>query len=432
MKKLLLLTGTSAFLLGISLLMSCEGPAGPAGKDGADANETCKGCHNPKSVDLISAQFEFSKHAYGEANFEEVGNTGCAPCHESEGFKDVVKRAVPSTFTLNGTSYVNNYACSAYTAYGPLTCNTCHSSIHSTYIDSIDIPAFTTVAPVAMNMWGGAKTIDLTVNGNGSSNLCVKCHQPRPFTNSNTDKNVLDYANLVANPTDLFYSSTKADAVLKPGYRTHTHYGTVGAIFAGKGGIEFAGLSYANSKHTSEAVCSDCHMAGMNGKAGGHTFLAKGNFNGCNTCHTDLTTDKSDPSHWGDRRTEIQTLLNTLASKLNVNGVEILNRDPNTESNLWISLTKNNYDGYLNIYDPANNPDGEANNPTGIFQNPSPASSWSQAQKDHNATLPKITLTNAQMGAIINFQLCLREGSLGIHNFNYSKALLTNSIAILQ
>ena len=56
---------------------------------------------------------------------------------------------------------------------------------------------------------------------------------------------------------------------------------------------------------------------------------------------------------------------------------------------------------------------------------------WTQAQKDKNATLPKLTLTNAQMGAIINFQLCLRDYSLGIHNTKYTQALLKNTIAIL-
>jgi hypothetical protein len=443
MRKLFLLSLATTFLLGVALLTSCEGPMGPAGAagkdgtdgtdgaDGADANETCKECHNPETVDLISAQYEFSKHGYGETFFEEAGNTGCAPCHESEAFKDVVERAVPSTFTLAGNSYVNNYACSATTAYGAITCYTCHSSIHSTYQRS-DIPAFTTVEPVSMTMWGGAKTIDLTLDGDGSSNLCVKCHQPRPFTNSNTDRNVLDYANLVANPADTFYSPTLATIVLKPGYRTHTHYGTIGAIYAGVGGIEFPGtLSYSSSQHTSQTTCADCHMAPMNGRAGGHTFFAKGNFNGCLDCHPNLTSATSDPSHWGDKRTEIQGLLNDLAATLNIGGVDILNRNPDAESNLWVSLTTNKYDGYLNIYDPINNPDGEANNP-GMFRNPSPGSTWSQEQKDFNATLPVIKLTNAQMGAIINFQLCLREYSLGVHNFNYSKALLTNSLAILE
>ena len=90
-----------------------------------------------------------------------------------------------------------------------------------------------------------------------------------------------------------------------------------------------------------------------------------------------------------------------------------MNKNPDSESNLWYGLTTNNYDGYLNIYDPASNPTGLANN-AGTFQNPSPSSSWTADQKATNLTLPKITLTNAQMGAIINFQLCLREFSLGM------------------
>jgi len=306
--------------------------------------------------------------------------------------------------------------------------------MHTTYTGE-DMPAFTTVDPVPLTMWGGAMTVDLTVGNDRSSNLCVKCHQPRPFTNSNTDKNVLDYAKLVANPADTFYAATNPSGpnVLKPGYRTHTHYGTVGAIFAGKGAIEFDGtLSYSSSQHTTLTSCSDCHIAPMNGRAGGHTFFAKGNFNGCVDCHPSLTSGTSDPSHWGDIRIEIQTLLNNLAANLNIGGIDIINRDPDVESNLWVSLTTNKYDGYLNIYDPINNPDGVDNNPTGIFKNPSPGNTWSQAQKDFNNTLPAIVLTNAQMGAIINFQMCLREYSLGVHNFNYTKALLTNSIAVLN
>ena len=128
---------------------------------------------------------------------------------------------------------------------------------------------------------------------------------------------------------------------------------------------------------------------------------------------------------------EIKTLLDNLAAALTINGVEILNRNPDAEHNLWAANTTNKYDGYLNIYDPINNPDGPTNNPT-VFQNPSPSNSWTQAQKDYNLTLPKVYLTNAQMGAIINFQLCLRDYSLGIHNYKYTKALLTNSITVLN
>ena len=172
-------------------------------------------------------------------------------------------------------------------------------------------------------------------------------------------------------------------------------------------------------------------MVPMTGKAGGHTFFAKGNFNGCNVdgCHTGMG---SSSATWTGTRTEIKGLLDNLAAKLNIGGVDILNRNPDAEANLWSTLTTNKYDGYLNIFDPVNNPDFAANNPTGTFQNPSPSNSWSADQKAFNLTLPKISLTNAQMGSIINFQLCLREYSLGVHNYAYTKALLTNSIAVLN
>ncbi len=218
---------------------------------------------------------------------------------------------------------------------------------------------------------------------------------------------------------------------MKPGYRTHTHYGTVGAVYVGKGGVEFTGATaYANSVHTAIASCQDCHMAPMNGKSGQHTFFAAGNFNGCNVegCHTGLS---SSSALYTAVRADAKKGLDDLAAKLKINGVEILNRNPDATTNLWASKTTNKYDGYLNIYDPINNPNGIANNPGGTFQSPSPSSSWSAAQKALNLTLPLITLTNAQMGAIINFQMCLREYSLGIHNTKYTMALLNNSIAIL-
>ncbi|MFA6923268.1 MAG: hypothetical protein WC223_03350 [Bacteroidales bacterium] len=426
------------FLLSILAiaLVSCKkvaGPEGPAGKDGTnglDANATCKQCHNATVVDEKSTEFKLSKHSYGTAAFEEAGSTGCAPCHESEGFKYVCKNNIPATFTLSGSSYVNNYAATSSTSYGEIGCFTCHSSLHTTYGYS-DISPLTTTAAVPMTMWGGTKTINITQSG-GKSNLCIKCHQPRPVTKS-TDKNVIDYAALSSNPTAVLYDTTTgATNVLKPSYRTGIHYGSVGAIYAGIGGIEFSGsLSYSNSTHTTVASCQDCHTAAMTGKAGGHTFVAKGNFNGCNVsgCHS-ASPITATSTKFTTPRTNHKTLLNQLAAKLKQDGIEILNRNPDTETNLWAGLTTNNYDGYLNIYDPASNPDGETNN-AGQFRNPSPGSSWTSAQTAYNLTLPKLKLTNAQMGAIINFQLCLREYSLGIHNTSYSEALLTNSIAVL-
>jgi Cytochrome c552. len=417
--------------------MGATGATGANGKDGVDgkdANETCKACHTSTKVDLISTQFQFSKHEYGEAAFEESGNTGCTPCHAQEAFKYVVANNVPSTFTLGSNGkYTNDYATIPSAAYGEIGCSTCHSALHTTY-GTADL-AFTTVAPVSMTMWGGKKTIDLPAD-NHKSNLCVKCHQPRPLTNLQTS-NALDYDALTKNLTTLAYdanSNTATTNIIRPSYRTHVHYGAIGAVYAGMGGVEFAGTeTYKNSAHTTAASCSDCHMGAMVGRAGGHTFSAAGKFDGCNAsgCHSAAITSAS-TTFWSTPRAEIKGLIEQLGTKLSIGGVEIMNRNNDSSSNLWYGITSRNYDGYLNVYDPINNPNFAASNPSGTFQNPAPSSStWTADQIAFNKTLPKISLTNAQLGAIINFQMCLRDYSLGIHNYAYTKALLKNSIAVL-
>ena len=96
-----------------------------------------------------------------------------------------------------------------------------------------------------------------------------------------------------------------------------------------------------------------------------------------------------------------------------------------TSTNLWAGITTNNYDGYIDIYDPSTNP-------LGAWKNPGSTSSWTTAQKATNNGLPTFpSLKNVVVGSMINFQLCLREYSLGIHNHGYTKALLQNSIDAL-
>lgn len=417
------------------LITACEGPAGPSGKD---ANETCKECHNQTVVEPKITEFGFSKHEYGEVAFDEAGVTGCTPCHTSDGFRYVTEHNVPSTFTA-GTNgkFVNDYSSVSDKTLGKFTCFTCHSSLHSTYsID--DFHPLTNTAAVSMTMWKGAKSIDLT-QGGASSNLCIKCHQPRPLTTSSSTSNgdVVDYAALAASPSTVYYDNVVGNAApnkVIPSYRTHVHYGAQGAIYAGKGGVEFTGsLTYTNSAHTTTAACVDCHSAPVSLRAGGHTFRCRSdagaltsssswNFNGCNVagCHTGISA--TSPLFAGTR-TENQTLLNTLAAKINAvgGGTNILHAEPDGTLNLWAGETTGNFDGYLNIYDPSTNPNG-------VWKNPS-SGSFTTAQKATNNALPAFpSLKAGVLGAMINFQLCLREYSLGIHNTKYSKALLQNSI----
>lgn len=426
------------------ILTSCEGPRGLPGAngiDGVDANETCKECHNQTVVEPKITEFAFSKHEYGEVSFDEAGVTGCTPCHTSDAFRYVCANNTPATFTL-GTNgkYSNDYAAVSDKTLGKFTCFTCHSSLHTTYTGS-DFKPFTNVKPVAMTMWKGSKTIDLQQDG-ASSNLCIKCHQPRPLTTSTSTSNgdVVDYVALATSPTAVYYDNAVGNAApnkVIPSYRTHVHYGAQGAIFAGKGGVEFTGsLSYANSAHSSVASCVDCHSAKVSLRAGGHTFRVRSdagaltsqsawNFNGCNVsgCHSTSPLSASS-TLWTAARTDDQNLLNTLATKINAvgGGTPILHSEPDGSLNLWAGETTGNYDGYLNIYDPSSNPGG-------VWKNPGSTSSYTTAQKATNNALPTFPSIKAGvLGAMINFQLCLREYSLGIHNTKYSKALLQNSI----
>jgi len=422
-------------------LTGCKKDLGPAGADGkegkdgvdgingVDANETCKLCHTASLVDKVITQFELSKHSYGETAFTEQGNTTCAPCHEQEGFRYVCANNVSTAFTWDAAAlkWVNPYASSTSSAYGDLKCFTCHSSLHTTY-GYTDLSSLTTTAAVPLTMYGGAKTINLT-QGGGKSNLCVKCHQPRPMTCS-TDPagRLLNYDSLRTNPTGIFFdsagtaSSNPNNKYVKPSYRMHIHYGAVSAIYAGVGGIEYSGsVSYTNSPHASVATCQDCHMAPITGNAGGHSFSAKGNFNGCNatSCHG-ANALSATAGLWVGTRADVKDLLDQLATKINAcgGGHDILHADADPATNLWAGISTGNYDGYLDIYSSSTNPNGYWRDPYG-----------SGATNAGKPKFPK--LLNVQVGALINFQLCLREYSLGIHNTQYVTALLTNTVEAL-
>ncbi len=360
------------------VLASCEGP------QGKDANESCTLCHNQTVVDAKAIEFEHALHFTGEA-FEEGTRNSCAPCHSHQGFMDVVANKTPATFVSNVNQYIASPT--AINLPGPINCFTCHSALHTTYTEEDFMPLTTTEA-VSMTMWGGAKSINFTKT---DGNLCSKCHQPRPVTASTG--NVIDYSKLTSAPTTTYNLSSIS-------YRTGIHYGAQGAIAAGVGAIEF-GTGYTNSTHASAASCNMCHMATPSGMSGGHSFIATGNFNGCNVsgCHTGMSATNTT---YTSTKTDFTTKLGQLATKINAlgNGHDILQKDP----------TDGKYHGYFDIYD-------ASANPTGYWKNPA------------NGTPAFPTLTNAQFGAIINYQLLMRGGANGMHNYNYSKKLLENSLA---
>jgi hypothetical protein len=160
------------------------------------------------------------------------------------------------------------------------------------------------------------------------------------------------------------------------------HHGTESQVLWGVGGIEFQGsVSYPepadNSHIFPDRGCLKCHKDPNVFTMGGHTFkmeqeTAEGipdyNLAACSECHPEITSVGS--FDLNGRVTEISTLFAQLAENL---------------------ITR----GYV---DPVN-------------------LSW----------VVPVRVSAAEAGAMLNFKLILEDGSAGIHNYEYTRALLINS-----
>lgn len=155
-------------------------------------------------------------------------------------------------------------------------------------------------------------------------------------------------------------------------------------------------------------------MATPSGFTGGHSFVVKNNFNGCNAtgCHASMSATNA---AFTGVIEDIDSKLAELGSKLDLIATpSILQKDPVTGE----------FTGYFDIYDPGSNASGKYKSPS--------TTGYTTDQRNYNNTLPALPpITNAQFGAILNFALVLRDGSHGIHNYPYIKKLLENTIAAI-
>jgi len=236
-------------LLIVAGACSKEGPAGKDGTngtngepgiDGTDGTATCAVCHdNSELVETKLLQWGVSTHAVG-GTYERNG-TSCAPCHTSQGFKEVVLTGLQETAAdIMDPANIN--------------CYTCHL-VHDTY--AVDDWALRASDPVAL--W-----IDPTISIDlGTGNLCVNCHQPRNVTMPD-----------VTNPDGDFEVTSS---------RFGPHHGPQSTVLTGNLFYE-VGTGYSNSMHKDvENGCVGCHMADAYGsQAGGHTFSMTYEYHGAN------------------------------------------------------------------------------------------------------------------------------------------------------
>jgi len=157
------------------------------------------------------------------------------------------------------------------------------------------------------------------------------------------------------------------------------HYGGQAVVLGGKGAYEFDGsASYENSAHTNIASCADCHMAETgNMVTGGHTMKmhnedGSDNMAGCTQCHSEATDFDINGV-----QTDFDNLMATLED-------ELVSRE------------------LINVYE------------EGVL------------------VVPNIEVSATEAASISNFLILYYDGSHGVHNTAYAKALLTNTIEKLQ
>ena len=332
MKKINLLSMLFSAALVVSLIViaACtkEGPQGAPGKDGengingTDGTATCGVCHdNSETVETKIGQWATSFHATSGLQMENA--TGCAPCHTSQGFKEVVNTTNTATAAV-----IENPA--------NINCYTCHK-IHDTYAANDWELRKTT----PMTFWLTQETVDL-----GKANICIQCHQPRTA-----------YAIPDVTQPDADYVITSK--------RFGPHHGSQGATYTGSGYYK-VGTGYENTHTVITDACVTCHMATAAGYyAGGHTFKIynedAGSINtaGCVTCHSDpaalaanITTLQTEVT---DKLAQLGVLLQTagIYNPASTSGYAV----PGTYSNKiagaywnWESLTE---DKSLGVHNPS-------------------------------------------------------------------------------
>lgn len=291
MKKITLLSMLFSVALVVSLIVisACtkEGAQGPPGTNGengingTDGTATCGTCHdNSEGVETKIGQWATSFHATSGLQFENA--TGCAPCHTSQGFKEVI--VTDSTAVAVSPENPSN-----------INCYTCHK-IHDTYSASDWELRKTTATP----SWLANTTFDL-----GKGNLCAQCHQPR------TSYPVPD----VTQPDAIYTVSST---------RFGPHHGPQSSTLTGTA-YYLVGSGYNNSSHLGiENTCVTCHMASAMGYySGGHTFnvysVDEGafNLNGCTPCHT----AEEAQSNIDNLQAEVTDLLAQLGVLLQAQGI---------------------------------------------------------------------------------------------------------------
>ncbi len=313
-------------------------------------------------------------------------STKCVECHNSS--SQIYAAQLQYENSVHATGITSGYS-------NRKGCAECHTNegfneVHLTGLDTIAGASIENPTPVSCytchNVHKNYDSTDMTLkltgpvkfksNGItadlGISNQCVYCHQSRPLTG-------------------MTLTQTSTDSIRLTSSRFGPHHGPQSNLFAGQGksgAYEIAGATpYENSNHTTMITnaCIVCHMGKPYGHiGGGHSMKVvydnEGtetlNTTACSSCHTNATSLNNNVK---STQAEIAGLLGQLRTILS---------------------TKN----YLDTN-------------TGLFK---------------ASSSKPLKLSAVQAKVLYNYAFINEDRSAGVHNYNYAKALLQNSLDVAK
>ncbi len=298
------------------------------------------------------------------------GTATCSSCHSSG--TDLFAKQVQFNNSIHATG--GNFERNAP------PCAICHT--HEGFLERLDNGGNSTAATIQDPTPVNCRTCHMIHENFDETDYALRVTEPVELINGGT----VDFGpgNMCINchqsrPYEIPEMGT--DSTMITNKRWGTHHGPQSTLVFGLGGYEVPGeLEYANSPHKDLLTdgCISCHMATAFGNTGGgHTFnmtyeshgRMSDNIVACTQCHADATDFNINGA-----QDAIDALMAELEELLIAEGVY------NTDTELWNTGTY----------------------PTDVA------------------------------GAALNYLFIKEDRSKGVHNYEYARALLTNSIASLK
>jgi hypothetical protein len=384
----------AAVSVGFGLLAGCfQGPTGPAGKDGKSVVDTlvlkdtivirdssfirdsvfqsitCIQCHANNQL-IVAKQYEWQTtlHDTGSTWRGEGSNAACIACHNGNAFIFTLTKADSANVMANPTN---------------ANCRTCHM-IHTHY-DTTDFALVGGEQPVKAKNSYPAVYPDM-----GAGNLCVNCHQLRTAFMPDLLAGVGTESINPANPASTAKLNTTKDSVIfaANASRASDHVGAQAEIISGAGvWLPGGATSLPSSMHRNVVAdgCVECHL----GPQRVHTYQPQIASCQAAACHGAFVAGPYGKFDIDSVETQVVALAKQVRDSL-------------------ISRKIMTYDTSATA-----------------------AAKWPDPRGVVFAGKGK-TFSIAVVGAYVNLQNILWDGSKGVHNAKFVKALLNGSIADLK